>query len=147
MEIDKTRTNALLKAFELITLYRAYYLSDINWGVITQEYAGIVEQFENKEIQKDAMDVLIHTFDEKYPFNPKLSSLIDICRDRHDIAHSGNIKTILKQEKFIDECCKFFKKLNIMKDEEGIFGTMKAICEQLTNELVEMKGRGELKKL
>ena len=47
----------------------------------------------------------------RYPMPPNippLSDIIGLCRDPHTVAHSGQIKTIVKHEIFLPECTLYF---------------------------------------
>ena len=110
-EMSAVNTSALIKAFDLITLFRKYHLSQYDWNDVTKEYKTITDNVENRLISTDDFNKLKAIFNAKYPTpseTPLLSDLIDLCQERHDAAHSGQIKTIVKQEKFLDECEEFF---------------------------------------
>ena len=110
-EMSEVNTSALTKAFDLISLFRIYHLSQYDSNDVTKEYKTITDNVENCLISTDDFYKSKAIFNAKYPTpseTPLLSDLIDLCQERHDAAHSGQIKTIVKQEKFLDECEEFF---------------------------------------
>ena len=110
-EMSAVNTSALIKAFDLISLFRKYHLSQYNWNDVTKEYKTITDNVENRLISTDDFYKSKALFNAKYltpSETPLLSDLIDLCQERHDTAHSGQIKTIVKQEKFLEECGEFF---------------------------------------
>jgi hypothetical protein len=103
-----------MKAFDLINLFRTYHLSEYDWIAVTTEYKTITDNVENRLIITDDFYKSKATFNSKYPMPPEtplLSNLIDLCQEGHSAAHShsGQLKTILKQEKFLDECKEYFE--------------------------------------
>ena len=109
-EISSVNTSALMKAFNLISLFHIYHLSKYDWNAVTVGYKKVIDKVE-KLISTDEFDKSKATFNAKYPMPskiPLLSDLIDLHKERHGAAHNGQIKTIVKQEKFLDECKEFF---------------------------------------
>jgi hypothetical protein len=99
LEMSVVNTSALLKAFDLINLFLNYHLSSYNWDAVTNEYKSEKDKLENRLISTYRFDQLKVSFNAKYPMPPEtplLSDIIDLCQERHDEAHSGQIETIVK---------------------------------------------------
>lgn len=110
METEDKSQSALIKANELATLFRAYFL-DLDWGAVTMEFSIQRDAHENKTLSLGEFQEFKATFNAKYPTpegSPELSVMIEMCQARHEVAHSGGVKTVVRQEKFIAECAQFF---------------------------------------
>ena len=46
--MSAVKTSALIKAFDLISLFRKFYLSEYNWNAVTREYKAIIDKVENR---------------------------------------------------------------------------------------------------
>lgn len=77
----------------------------------------MVEKVENLLISTDEFDESRAILDEEYPTpsdeTPQQSDLIDLCQERHETAHSGQIITTVKQEKFLEKWNVFFNRHRI----------------------------------
>lgn len=110
MEDKKLSVEVLMKANDLATLFRAYFLN-LDWNAVTQEYSTERDNYENNLITLAAFEKFKVSFNAKYPTpgdSPLLSVIIDMCQERHAIAHSGGLRTIVRQAKFLTECAEFF---------------------------------------
>lgn len=110
MENEKLSVSALMKANDLATLFRAYFL-DLDWNAVTQEYSTERDNYENNIITLVAFEKFKGGFNARYPTpgdSPLLSVIIEICQERHAVAHSGRLKTIVRQDRFLSECAAFF---------------------------------------
>ena len=47
-KMSAVKTSALIKAFDLISLFRKFYLSEYNWNAVTREYKAIIDKVENR---------------------------------------------------------------------------------------------------
>ena len=82
-------------------------------------------------------------FNAKYPMLPEmppLSDIIDLSRERHEEAHSGPLKTIIKQETFLDECAVYFL-------SDRISHNLRQVCLPILQKMCELKNAGQLKGL
>jgi hypothetical protein len=82
-------------------------------------------------------------FNAKYPTpsgTPLLSDLSDLCQERHDAAHSSQINTIVKQEKFLDECEEFF-------DAHRIRYSTSKVCIPLLQNMRDLKIAEQLRRI
>lgn len=142
---DTTRRNAsaLVMAFDLIKLFRSYDLSMYNWNDVTDEYKSINDKWENDFMSEADFDRYIRAFNVTYstpPNIPPLSDIIGLRQNRHAIAHSGQIKTIVKQRNFIDECQLFFTSNDISESISGV-------CIPILEKMSDLKRSGSLKGL
>jgi hypothetical protein len=143
LEMSAVNTSSLVKAFDLIKLFRSYYLTSHNWNAVTNEYKGHKDQLENRLIETYQFDQFMVTFNAKYPMppdTPLLSNIIDLCQERHDEAHSGQIKTIVKQEKFLEDCVVYF-------DTHPISDNTRQVCFPILKKMNDLKIAGQLKGL
>lgn len=143
LESSAVNTSSLVKAFDLIKLFRSYYLTSHNWNAVTNEYKGHKDQLENRLIESYQFDQFMVTFNAKYPMppdTPLLSDIIDLCQERHDEAHSGQIKTIVKQEKFLEDCVVYF-------DTHPISDNTRQVCLPILKKMNDLKIAGQLKGL
>ena len=100
-------------------------------------------RLENRLISTYQFDQLKVTFNAKYPMPPEtplLSDIIDLCQERHDEAHSGQIKTIVKQEKFLDDCVVYF-------ETHRISDNTRQVCLPILQKMYALKIAGQLKGL
>ena len=142
-EMSAVNTSALMKAFDLISLFRTYHLSKYDWNVVTSGCNKIIDKVENRLIGTDEFDKSKATFNAKYPMpseTPLLSDLIDLCQERHGAAHSGQIKTIVKQEKFLDECKEFF-------DTHRISDSTRDVCIPILQKMCALKIANQLRRI
>ena len=143
LEMNAMNTSSLVKAFDLIKLFRSYHLTSYNWDAVTNEYKGQKDKLENRLISTYQFDQLKVTFNAKYPMpleTPLLSDIIDLCQERHDEAHSGQIKTIVKQEKFLDDCVVYF-------ETHRISDNTRQVCLPILQKMYALKTAGQLKGL
>ena len=142
-EMSAVNTSALTKEFDLISLFRKYNLSQYDWNYVTKEYKTITDNVENRLISTDDFYKSKAIFNAKYPTpseTPLLSDLIDLCQERHDAAHSGQIKTIVKQEKFLDECEEFF-------GAHRISDSTSKVCIPLLQKMRDLKIAQQLRRI
>ena len=142
-ETTRQNISALVMAFDLIKLFRSYGLSMYDWNAVTVEYKSINDRWENELMSADDLYRCIKVFNVTYPTPPNippLSDIIGLCQDRHTVAHSGQIKTIVKQRKFLDECQLFFKSNDI---SESIL----VVCIPILEKMSDLKRSGALKGL
>jgi len=112
MENERLSVAALMKANDLATLFRAYFLN-LDWNAVTQEYSTERDNYENNIITLVAFEKFKVGFNARYPTpgdSPLLSVIIEICQEGHAIAYSGGLKTIMRQDRFLSECAAFFGK-------------------------------------
>ena len=143
LEMSAMNTSSLVKAFDLIKLFRSYHLTSYNWDAVTNEYNGQKDKLENRLISTYQFDQIKVTFNAKYPMPPEtplLSDIIDLCQERHDEAHSGQIKTIVKQEKFLDDCVVYF-------ETHRISDNTRQVCLPILQKMYALKIAGQLKGL
>lgn len=143
LEMSAMNTISLVKAFDLIKLFCSYHLTSYNWDAVTNEYKGHKDKLENRLISTYQFDLLKVTFNAKYPMPseiPLLSDIIDLCQGRDEEAHSGQIKTIVKQEKFLDDCAVYFK-------THRISDNTRQICLPILQKMYALKTAGQLKGL
>jgi hypothetical protein len=143
LEMSAMNTSSLVKAFDLIKLFRSYHLTSYNWDAVTNEYKGQKEKLENRLISMYQFDQLKVTSNAKYPMPPEtplLSDIIDLCQERHDEAHSGQIKTIVKQEKFLDDCVLYF-------ETHRSSDSTRQVCLPILQKMYALKTAGQLKGL
>ena len=143
LEMSAMNTSSLVKACDLIKLFRSYHLTSYNWDAVTNEYTGQKDKLENRLISTYQFDQLKVTFNAKYPMPPEtplLSDIIDLCQERHDEAHSGQIKTIVKQEKFLDDCVVYF-------ETHRISDNTRQVCLPILQKMYAVKVAGQLKGL
>ena len=143
LEMSAMNTSSLVKAFDLIKLFRSYHLTSYNWDAVTNEYKGQKDKLENRLISTYQFDQLKVTFNAKYPMPPEtplLSDIIDLCQERHDEAHTGQIKTIVKQEKFLDDCVVYF-------ETHRISDNTRQVCLPILQKMYALKIAGQLKGL
>ena len=132
-ETTRQNISALVMAFDLIKLFRSYGLSMYDWNAVTVEYKSINDRWENELMSADDLYRCIKVFNVTYPTPPNiapLSDIIGLCQDRHTVAHSGQIKTIVKQRNFIDECQLYFTSNDI---SESISGVCIPILEKMSD--------------
>jgi hypothetical protein len=143
LEMSIVNTIALMKAFDLIKLFRTYHLSSFNWDAVTKEYKSEKDKLENRVISISQFDQSTSVLNNKYPMpheTPLLSDIIDLCQERHDEAHSGQIKTIVKQEKFLDDCVVYF-------ETHRISDNTRQVCLPILQKMYALKIAGQLKGL
>ena len=143
LEQSVVNTSAFLEAFDLIKLFRHYHLPRLHWVTVTKEYRAKKEMFENRKIDKSEFKEFKKTFNVKYPTpcdTPSLSDIIDICQERHLEAHSGQIKTIMKQEEFLDDCEVYFR-------QHLISESTLSVCFPTLQKMLSSKSARELKGL
>lgn len=142
MENERQSQSALIKSNELATLFRAYFL-DLDWGAVTTEYSIQRDNYENRKLSLAKFETYKVTFNAKYPTpedSPVLSVIIDMCQDGHEVAHSGGVKTVVRQEKFIADCAQFFA-------ECGYVGKYTAPCLAMLYMLQKVQTTGGLRSL
>ena len=142
-ETTRRNASALVMAFDLIKLFRSYDLSMYNWNDVTDEYKSINDKWENDLMSEADFDRYIRAFNVTYPTPPNippLSDIIGLCQNRHATAHSGQIKTIVKQRNFIDECQLFFTSNDISESISGV-------CIPILEKMSDLKRSGSLKGL
>lgn len=142
LEMNVVNTSALVKAFDLIKLFRVYHLS-LNWDTVTNEYTNEKDKLENRLISVHQFDQIKAEFNAKYPMpseTPLLSDIIDVCHERHDEAHSGQIKTIVKQEKFLEDCAVYFQANPISESTQRV-------CIPILKKMDALKAAGKLRGL
>jgi hypothetical protein len=130
-------------AFDLIKLFRSYDLSMYNWNAVTEEYKSINDGWENELMSEADFDQYISDFNVTYPTPPnipRLSDIIGLCQNRHAIAHSGQIKTIVKQRNFIDECQLYFTSNDISE-------SISRVCLPIIEKMSNLKRSGALRGL
>ena len=142
LEMSIVNTSALMKAFDLIKLFCAYHLS-LNWDSLTNEYTKEKDKLENRLISVLQFNQIKTAFNAKYPMPPEtplLSDIIDLCQERHDEAHSGQIKTIVKQEKFLDDFAEYLR-------TNPISESTKQVCFPILQKMYDLKAAGQLRGL
>ena len=142
-ETTRQNISALVMAFDLIKLFRSYGLSMYDWNAVTVEYKSINDRWENELMSADDLYRCIEVFNVTYPTPPNippLSDIIGLCQDRHTVAHSGQIKTIVKQRKFLDECQLFFTSNDISE-------SISEVCIPILEKMSDLKRSGALKGL
>ena len=142
-ETTRRNASALVMAFDLIKLFRSYDLSMYNWNAVTEEYKSINDGWENDLMSKADFDQYISDFNVTYPTPPnipRLSDIIGLCQNRHAIAHSGQIKTIVKQRDFIDECQLYFTSNDISE-------SISRVCLPIILKMSNLKRSGALRGL
>jgi uncharacterized coiled-coil protein SlyX len=142
-ETTRRNTSALVMAFHLIKLFRSYGLSMYDWNAVTEEYKSINDRWENDLMSADDLYQCIEAFNVTYPTPPKippLSDIIGLCQNRHTVAHSGQIKTIVKQRNFLDECQLYFTSNDISESISGV-------CIPILEKMSDLKRSGALKGL
>ena len=82
----------------------------------------------------------IEVFNVTYPTPPNIPPLSDIIGLRHAVAHSGQIRTITKQRKFLDECQMYFTSNDISESISGV-------CIPILEKMSDLKRSGALKGL
>jgi hypothetical protein len=140
LEMSVVNTSALVKAFDLIKLFRTYHLS-YNWDSVTNEYKSDKDKLDNRLISIHQFNQLKAGFNAKYPMPPEtplLSDIIDLCQEHE--AHSGQIKTIVKQEKFLDDCARYF-------ETHRISDSTRQVCLPILHKMHALKSTGQLKGL
>ena len=142
-ETTRRNASALVMAFDLIKLFRSYDLSMYNWNAVTEEYKSINDGWENDLMSEADFDQYISDFNVAYPTPPnipRLSDIIGLCQNRHAIAHSGQIKTIVKQRNFIDECQLYFTSNDISE-------SISRVCLPIIEKMSNLKRSGALRGL
>lgn len=143
LEISVVNALTLVKAFDLIKLFRTYHLPSDNWDSATNEYKGEKDKLENRLISIYQFDQFKAAFNAKYPMPPEmplLSDIMDLCQERHDEAHSFQIKTIVKQETFLDDCSRYF-------ETHRISVSTRQVCLPILQKMHALKTAGRLKAL
>ena len=108
------KCDALVKAFDLIKLFRQYDLKHVDWNTVTDEFVSTVkEPYDDGDIDTNEFKRRKHIFDSKYGYctaatGPPLSELIAITQERHQDEDYCYLMTIGDQRRFIDECDEFF---------------------------------------
>ena len=142
-ETTRRNASALVMAFDLIKLFRSYDLSMYDWNAVTNEYKSINDRWENDLMSAADFDRCIQVFNVTYPTPPNippLSDIIGLCQNRHAVAHSGQIKTIVKQRNFLDECQQYFESNDISESISGV-------CIPILEKMSDLKSSGGLKGL
>ena len=142
-ETTRRNASALVMAFDLIKLFRSYDLSIYDWNAVTNEYKSINDRWENDLMSAADFDRCIQVFNVTYPTPPNippLSDIIGLCQNRHAVAHSGQIKTIVKQRNFLDECQQYFESNDISESISGV-------CIPILEKMSDLKSSGGLKGL
>ena len=106
MENENLSASALAKANDLARLFCSYFLS-LDWNAVTQEYSTERDNYENNIITLVAFEKFKVGFNARNPTpgdSPLLSVIIEICQERHAVAHTVGLKTIMRQEQFLSEC-------------------------------------------
>jgi hypothetical protein len=143
LEMNVVNTTALVKGFDLIKLFRSYHLKSVNWDAATNEYKVEKDKMENRLIDTLQFEQFKAAFNATYPMPPEtplLSDIIDLCQERHEEAHSGQIKTITKQEKFLDDCAVYFESHRISE-------STRHVCLPILQKMFALKTAGQLKGL
>ena len=143
LEMNVVNTTALMKGFDLVKLFRSYHLSSYNWDAVTTEYTVEKDKLENRLIGTFQFEQFKAAFNAKHPMPPEtplLSDIIDLCQERHEEAHSGQIKTIAKQEKFLDDCAVYFGTHRISE-------STRHVCLPILQKMFALKTAGQLKGL
>jgi hypothetical protein len=142
-ETTRRNASALVMAFDLIKLFRSYDLSMYDWNAVTNEYKSINDRWENDLMSAADFDRFIEVFNVTYPTPPNippLSDIIGLCQNRHAAAYSGQIKTIVKQRNFLDECQLYFASNDISESISGV-------CIPILEKMSDLKSSGALKGL
>ena len=143
LEISAMNTSSLVKAFDLIKLFCSYHMTSYNWDAVANEYRGQKDKLENRLISTYQFDQLKLTFNAKYPMSPDtplLSDIIDLCQEGRDEEPSGQIKTIVNQEKFFDDCVLYF-------ETHRINDITRQVCLPILQKMYALKVAGQLKGL
>ena len=143
VEMNVVNTTALVKGFELIKLFRSYHLPSVNWDAVTNEYKVEKDKMENRLIDTFQFEQFKAAFNATYPMPPEtplLSDIIDLCQERHEEAHSGQIKTITKQEKYLNDCAVYFGTHHISESSRHV-------CLPILQKMFALKTAGQLKGL
>ena len=114
-----------------------------DWNAVTDEYKSINDRWENDLMSAFDFDRCIKVFNVTYPTPPNippLSVIIGLCQNRDAVAHSGQIKTIVKQRNFLDECQLYFTSNDISESISGV-------CIPILEKMSDLKKSGALKGL
>ena len=114
LERSVVNSSALVKAFDLIKLFRAYHLS-LNWDTVTNEYTPEKDKLENCMISELQFNQIKTAFNAKYPMpheTPLLSDIIDLCQER---PFWSNYQDDRKTRGISRRLCRIFSKISYYK--------------------------------
>jgi predicted RNase H-like nuclease (RuvC/YqgF family) len=95
----------LICAFDLVKMYRVYYLENIvgNWGNFCETYQTYADEVEDGERTQDEFDAYCKSIDDRLGNGLRIATIMTLRDDRNKIAHT-DIRSAKKQEEFVKNC-------------------------------------------
>lgn len=108
IEDSAAKEKSLMLTFDLVKMYRHYYVKNVKWYQFTKACAEMVKDIaEGKKTEKE-YDQLLQSMQDKLPqtFKLNLKELVKHTLDRHGIVHCA-INDVDSQEEFLDMCATY----------------------------------------
>jgi outer membrane murein-binding lipoprotein Lpp len=126
-EMSAVNTSALIKAFDLISLFRKYHLSQYDWNDVTKEYKTITDNVENRLISTDDFYKSKAIFNAKY-----LSICVKNDMTQHILA---KLKRLLNKKNFL------------MSVKSFLTHIASKVCIPLLQKMLDLKNAEQLRRI
>jgi hypothetical protein len=137
MEEEAEKQKSIMRAFDLIRMYRFYFLTEtavgMKWNLFCEAYYEWEDDVKEKQIRSQSeFDAFLKPLDDKLPSGLSIKQMMEITENRHDIAHH-NINSASNQKAFLEECA------NAKFVGDANFVASKILPELQTVKLTRMK--------
>ena len=105
---ESEKQKSIIRAFDLIRMYRKYYAEDIvggDWGSFCEEFYRREEDVYLGNITQSEFDAYLKPFDDRLEDGLTFAQIMKLTGDRHEIANTY-IRSSSNQQAFLAECSK-----------------------------------------